>query len=353
MPSDRDLIRRLGADATVEQALNPGLARWRDPRALVAYATGRTLPGGRRVRVTAGGPVCAPDRLGEVARAFEADADREGQGVVWFGVEERLRRALPEHTALVIGAQPVWSPRRWPDVVASKASLRAQVHRAQNKGVAVARWERDRASPSPDLRRLLSEWLARRGMPSLHFLAEPDVLGHLGDREVFVAARGPEAVAYLLLAPVPARQGWLVEWIIRGEAAPNGTASLLLDAAFHHAIDTEAAVVSLGLVPLSSHAPLSASAPPRTVRALLAWMRAHAERFYGFRGLERFKAKFEPDAWEPVSLLTRRPAVTLGHLHAVADAFAGARSPEALVARALAKAAASEAQTAAAWLRSG
>lgn len=352
MPADPDraLVRRLGADATVEQALNPGLKRWRSPTSLVAFARGRMWPGGPIARVTAGGPVCEPDRLGATVRAFEDHAAGVGESVLWFGVCEPFVGAILDYTSLVVGAQPVWAPRRWPSILAGKASLRAQLYRARNKGVSVQRWSREQAAASRTLCALLTDWLAHRGMPPLHHLAEPDVLGALGDREVFVAHRGGTPVAYLLFAPVPARQGWLVEWIIQGEAAPNGTATLLLDAAFRHAIDAEADVVSLGLVPLSSYAPPSASAPPRHVRALLVWVRAHTERFYGFRGLERFKAKFQPDSWEPIHLATRAPRVGLRHLHAVADAFAGPRSPEAMVARAVAGAAATEARTLRQWL---
>lgn len=354
MPADPDraLVRRLGADATVEQALNPDLDRWRGHGALVAYARGREWPGGPVTRVTAGGPICEPDRLERTAQAFENHAAERGERVLWFGVGAELVGSLRRHTSLVVGAQPVWAPGRWPSILSGKASLRAQLNRARNKGASVERWIRERAAASGALRALLAEWLAHRGMPPLHHLAEPDVLGALGDREVFVAHRGGAPVAYLLLAPIPARRGWLVEWIIQGEAAPNGTATLLLDAAFHHAIGTEADVVTMGLVPLSSYAPLSASAPPRHVRALLAWVRAHAERFYGFRGLERFKAKFQPDVWEPIYLATRAPRVGLRHLHAVADVFAGARSPEALITRALGGAVGAEARALRRWLSS-
>lgn len=331
---------------TVEQTLNPGLVRWRPPGALVAYAVGRRFPGGPSVRVTAGGPVCAPARLGAVAAAFERDAAEVDEAVCWFGADDRVRKALSTHATLVIGAQPVWTPARWPRILASKASLRAQIYRAKNKGVEVGLWDRERAATSGALRAILADWLARRGLPPLHFLAEPDVLDALGDREVFVATRGGAPLAYLLLAPVPARDGYLVEWILRTRDAPNGTATVLLDAAFRTAAERGATFVSLGLVPLSTYAPLSEPPPPRAIRALLAWMRAHARRFYNFEGLEAFKAKFRPEAWEPVYLLTREPRVSLRLLHAVADAFSGPRSPEALVGRALLGAAAEEAQTA-------
>ena len=152
------------------------------------------------------------------------------------------------------------------------------------------------------------------------------------------------------MAPIPARDGVFVEWIIQAPEAPNGTASLLLDRAFR--IASGARVLTLGLVALSTFAPLSTPPPPLHIRALLAWMRAHARRFYNFEGLQRFKAKFQPEAWEPLYLLAPRETIGLPLLHAVADAFAGPhRSPEALIALALAKAAGDEVALAARSLR--
>jgi phosphatidylglycerol lysyltransferase len=220
--------------------------------------------------------------------------------------------------------------------------------RYPNKGVVVEAWPAERAAGSGALRDVLAEWLAGRGMPSLSFLADPHVLDAPLDRRVFVAGRGGTPVAYLVLAPIPARDGWHVEWVIRRPPSPNGTAALLLDAAARSV--AEADVLTLGLVPLSTHGPLSAPAPGRAVRALLAWTRAHARRFYSFEGLERFKAKFLPDAWEPLYLLTRGPA-GLGTFWAVADAFAGEQSPVGLVGRALAGAAADEVRAAVRGLR--
>lgn len=334
---DRALVLRHGWNATAAQALNPSLRRWRADGALVAYADARRWPAGPRVRVAAGEPICAPGELARVARAFEAD----GPPVLWFGASGRFAKALQPAADLVVGAQPVWAPPAWPGVLARTASLRAQVNRAANKGVRVREAEPVGAARE-QMEAVRRAWLATRGLPSLHFLVETDVLAAPGLRRFFVAEQASRLVAFLTLLPVPARSGHFVEWILRRPDAPNGTPALLLDAAFRAV--TGSRMLTLGMVPLSTHAPLSAAAPPLHVRALLAWVRAHARRFYDFEGLERFKGKFRPAAWEPLHLVATRGRVGLGELHAVADAFAGRRSPERLVARALASAVAEEAR---------
>jgi phosphatidylglycerol lysyltransferase len=67
-------------------------------------------------------------------------------------------------------------------------------------------------------------------------------------------------------------------------------------------------------------------------------MRAHGRRFYNFRGLEAFKASFEPADWEPLYVATREPRLTVTDLRAIAGVFGGG-SPERLIARAIATAA--------------
>lgn len=340
-----DALRRHGRVASAYQTLTPQFKRWADPDSacVVAYADARSLPLGPRTWVAAGEPIGPLADVAGAADRFEAAAREAGAGAFWFGVESPARLGVAR-TALVIGAQPVWEARSWEERMAQKASLRAQVNRARNKGVAAEEVEREAAASDPALRRILDGWIARRGMPPLAFLADPYSLDHLADRRVFVASQDGQAIAYLILGPIPARDGWHVEWIIRAPDAPNGTSALLLDAAFH-AVDPQS-LVTLGLVPLSSQAPASPQAPPLAVRALLAWTRAHARRFYNFEGLERFKGKFLPDAWEPIYLVTPRRRVSLATFYAVADAFAGRRSPARLVGRALADAVASEARTA-------
>ena len=339
----RRLVMAHGWNAAAYQILNPGLALWFAPhdQAVVGFVETGGGGGWRRTWVAAGAPVCEAAFLEEAARRFEHDAARRGARVTWFGADRRLREALlpsSTHSEMRLGAQPVWSPERWPQILASKASLRAQVNRARNKGVQVRLLPADEPAPGA-LRPVLADWLRTRPMPAMHFMVEPDTLGRLADRRVFVAERGGAPVAYLVASPVPARRGWLVEQIIQGKgglapSAPNGTATLLLDAAMRAAADSSAQYVTLGLSPLSHRAAADA-ADPFWLQALLGWVRLHGRRFYNFDGLETFKAKFMPDRWDPLSAITTEPEPSPLTLYAIAAAFAGRQTPAGLVARAV------------------
>lgn len=318
----RRLVLQYGWNTTAYQLLNPGMSYWFDPRgdALVGYVATQGY------HVVAGEPVCAPERLAQVTAAFEGVTHQAGRRICYMAAQDRMvmiqDTSLPV-AGLLLGAQPIWRPRHWADRLMRKASFRGQLARARNKQVSIDRWESERATNHAALRRCLHEWLQQRRMPPMHFLVEPDTLGQLRDREVFVAERHRQVIGFLIASPVPCRRGWLIEQIIRTRAAPNGTTELLLDYAMRHLAAIGADYVTLGLSPLSRRAGLAQTAQTGSVRLLLSGLRAYGQRFYNFEGLDAYKAKFLPEWWEPVYAISREQHISLRTLYAIAGAFGG------------------------------
>ncbi len=341
----RELILRYGWNATAYQILNPDILLWFTPdrTAVVGYV--RHF----KVRVAAGAPVCEASCLAEVVAAFEQDAAENGERVCWFAATTRLQNALAgtaSHDTLVIGAQPVWNPMHWADILRANGSLRAQLNRARNKGVGVSEWSQERASGNPDLQRCLDEWLAHHLLPTLHFLTEPVTLDRLTDRRIFVAEEQGIPLGFLIATPVPSRNGWLIEQFVRGSHAPNGTMELLVDGVMQTLAKEGGEYLTLGLAPLTQRAHIPSRPMRFWLRVTLAWARMHGQRFYNFEGLDAFKAKFKPEYWEPLFALSNEPRVSLRTLIAVAAAFSDA-SLLGTVARALGSAVRQEAR----WLK--
>lgn len=315
----RELVLEFGWNTTSYQILNPGFEFWfSDQHAAVV---GYVCAGGRRV--VGGSPVCARDELTDVAREFERMAGEAGERVVYFGAEERLDgiyHGSRTHSSILLGAQPVWRPVDWAPIVDGRASLRAQLNRARNKGVSVELWTCERAEHNPSLQRCLREWLGTHGLPPLHFLVEAQTLGDLRDRRVFVAVRDDEPVGFLVASPIAARNGWLTEQFVRGNGAPNGTAELMIDAAVRWMAEEGAEYVTLGLAPLSKRGG-EETEQSIWLRMAFRWVRAHGRRFYNFDGLDRFKNKFCPSRWEPVYAVANEPVFSIHSLYAIAAAF--------------------------------
>ena len=332
----RELVLQNGWNATAYQILNPGIAHWFSAAgdAVVGFARHS------RIRVVAGAPVCAPERLQEVVAEFAADARARGDRVCYFGAGARLEASMRgdgRHGTVGLGAQPSWDPRRWGAIIEHHASLRAQLHRARNKGVVVTRWNSERARNSPALERVLREWLQGLGLPPLHFLIETETIALTVDRRIFVAEREGAVVSYLVASPVPARCGWLIEQIVRGRGAPNGTSELLVDAAMRALAQDGSEYVTLGLAPLSKHSRYEGPEVPAWLALVLRWVRAHGRRFYDFDGLDRFKSKFRPEEWEEIIAIDDRAPFSPRALWAITGAFGGG-SPLTLLARTMARA---------------
>lgn len=331
----RELVLEYGWNSTAYQILNPGFELWFSK--LHPAVVGYVRAGGRWV--VGGAPVAADAKLRDVADEFERDAAAHHAGVVYFGAEERIEslyRGTTTHSAILLGAQPAWNPDQWTGIIASHASLRAQLNRARNKHVSVALWPSERAEHNPELKNLLKEWLGTRGLPPLHFLVEPETLGKLQDRRVFVATREDVPVGFLVASPIPARNGWLTEQFVRGHNAPNGTAEMMIDAAVCWVATQQADYVTLGLAPLSSRAGAMVS-QSFLIRLGFKWVRAHGRRFYNFAGLDTFKAKFCPDRWEAVYAISNEHRFSIRSLYAIASAFTQGR-PFRTVAHGLAQA---------------
>ncbi len=318
----RQLVLAHGWNSTSYQIINPGIRHWfaKTNEAVVGFVLCRG------VRVVAGAPVCAGKNLTEVAFDFENDAARTGERVCYFCAEARLESVYadsPHHTKVLLGAQPVWQPRNWANLVANHKSLRAQLNRARNKGVSVAEWSTEKARNNPALLECLRDWLGAKGLPPLHFLVEPDTLARLFDRRVFVAERGSDIFGFVLLSPVRQRNGWLFEQFIHRPGAPNGSVELMIDKAMRALAEDGYDYATLGLSPLSTRAQVAPFRNPLWLRILLAWMRKHGQRFYNFDGLDAFKAKLQPERWEPVFAVSNESRLSPRTLYAIASAFSG------------------------------
>jgi phosphatidylglycerol lysyltransferase len=320
----RRLILDFGRAATCWQVLHPDLSLWFSEAGdgAVGFVTFR------QVRVVAGEPVCKADRLAAICREFEQAAAVAGERVCYLAAERSLVERLGRGSGRVvvpIGAQPVWQPQALADGFKTDASLRYQLNRARNKGLAVSEWTAD-CGDHPGLRKCLDAWLKQKALPALGFMTDPYLLSQLESRRIWVAEKEGTPLGYTVLAPVPDRKGWLAEQIVRCHGAPNGTAESLVVAAALSVAADGSQFITLGTSPLSRRGERLSSRHPVWLRLTTGWMRAHGARFYNFRGLEHFKAKFRPQAWEPVYAVAAEPRLRMRTLYAVMGAFTG-RSP--------------------------
>lgn len=300
-----DLVLRHGWNATSFQTLEDGYRYFFHRDGCVAYVdTGRAW-------VAAGAPICAPERLPSVTRAFVDAARSASRRVCFFAVEERLLAPELGLEGVFIGEMPVWNPRTWDASVQARRSLREQLRRARAKGVRVRLVAPDELRRGPiraAIDALGQRWLDTHAMAPMGFLVSLEPFTFPEDRRCFVAEREGRVLGFAGVVPVPARGGWFIEDLVRDADAPNGTGEVLVDAVMRWAKDRECEWLTLGLAPLAGD-----------VSKPLAWFRSYGRALYDFEGLRAYKAKLSPVDWRPQYVAF---PVGQGLLPSVVDALA-------------------------------
>lgn len=290
------LVQRHGWNATSFQTLESGFSYFTRPSGCVAYVdTGFAW-------VAAGAPIAATDELGVVAEAFVEAAERAGRRACFFATEERFSEATAGAFRRVrIGSQPEWSPASWTQTLAERRSLREQLRRARAKGVRIR--EASAIELRDELTALVERWYATRSLAPMGFLVRVEPWTLPSERRCFVAEEHGRIVAFACVVPVPARNGWFVENLVRDPFAPNGTSELLVDVVMRWASERGSDWVTLGLAPLAGD-----------VAPCLRLCRDHLSFLYDFQGLLHYKQKLSPSRWSPIFLChpkTQNPVLTI------------------------------------------
>ncbi|MEZ5290979.1 MAG: DUF2156 domain-containing protein [Vicinamibacterales bacterium] len=307
----RSWLRRHGRDAVSFQALKLDAEWWVDapPPAGTGAAVAYRPSGLSWIAI--GTPLVPEGRRADAVQRFCRAARAHRRRPVFLGAEEIA--PFSGLRTLALGLQSVLKPSAWEATLRRWPKLREQVRRARAKGVTVRAVAPDELAPGAPLRaeveRLRREWLHSRAMEPLGFLVEVDPFYAADEHLYFAAYHQGRAVQFLSVVPIHARDGWLMEDMLRGTDAPNGTTELLI-AALMQRLGGDPAWVTPGLTPLAGPVPW-----------WLRLTRLVTVALYDFSGLLRFRSRLHPSAWTTVWLAWDRgpaPLVLLDVLGAFA-----------------------------------
>jgi len=180
----------------------------------------------------------------------------------------------------------------------------------------------------------------RRSAIGFEWLFTVDLFQHKEKKKYFAArdATG-KLIGFLAASPIPARDGWYLEDILRAKNAPNGTTDLLVVEVLNALKREGAKLATLGTAPMAMSAPINPQVDDSPL--LSKAMRLGAKClsvFYNFNGVRHFKTKFAPSWWESEYVLmspnlTAPPRVARAFVQAVVPA-----GPSTLIARQIGRA---------------
>ncbi len=320
------LIQEYGWNNTSFQTLEPFFEYWFDPSGPGVVAFYRAWG----TWVVAGAPICPLDRMVPCALAFAEAAKQAGYRVCFFGTAARFAQQISQHaTHVKIGEQPCWDPTQWQRDAQRTKLIGSQVRRAQRKGLTVRQvcpqvMSDIRSNERKQAEQVIIAWQQAHRMATMSFVVHLDAFSFASERRYFLAERqsadgDSQAVGFLSLIPIYARDGFFLEDLVRTPTAPNGTTEALIDAAMLSLADEGKTYATLGLSPLrNTHQ--SQYTQPRWAVVIFQISRRLFDPLYSFEGLAAFKAKLRPHQWEEI-YVTGIPRFNINMLIAVLMAF--------------------------------
>jgi phosphatidylglycerol lysyltransferase len=177
-----------------------------------------------------------------------------------------------------------------------------------------------------------SQWLrTQHGVEKGFSLGTWPLAQQFAQEQRLLALKGPDGLPHAFLTFVPiygAPGGWMLDLMRRLDDSPPGTMEYLLAVALLQFKEQSAAYISLGLSPLSDMTADEGGSAPDILERARSLVFENYNRLYNFKGLNRFKAKFQP-RWEARYLvypsLVALPRVLLALLkaHAGGTGIAG------------------------------
>jgi len=302
-PDPTDELLRLqssyGYNAHSLVSITPGAQTWTMPGIDGAIIYGKF----GRVWLAAGDPIGKPEDIKALTKGFMAAASGARRIAAFVPATESFARIGVETglSAIKIGAAPYFDLRHWQPRGNCAKKLRAGVNRALRGGVRVVLIESFDGELRKETVDLCLKWLStRRAEATFGWLLALDPFLNADRKKVFAARDEDNRLVGLLAAsPIPARDGWYLEDVLRVPDAPQGTADLLVFEALQQLKAAGATMATLGTAPLATEGVdgVSTRDHPVIERALsLASKRLSA--FYDFEGVRRFKGKFVASRWE-------------------------------------------------------
>ncbi|MFD2175909.1 bifunctional lysylphosphatidylglycerol flippase/synthetase MprF [Rhodobacter lacus] len=185
------------------------------------------------------------------------------------------------------------------------AGHRAAWNRGQREGLDFAMIPpEDVPAVMADLHRVSQAWLAQHAAREKRFSLGAFDPAYVAAQPVAVLRKAGEIIAFATVAVTETKAEATVDLMRFAPDAPDGTMDYLFLCLFEHLRAEGFARFNLGMAPLAG---LTRHELAPVWDHLGAVLFEHGERFYNFRGLRAFKAKFHP-RWEPRYLAVAGPA---------------------------------------------
>jgi len=254
------------------------------------------------VWLVTGEPLAKNDDLREITQEFISYARENRKLVVFLPTSERFARAVARKGFRIhkIATSPYFDLQNWNPKGNAAKGLRLGINRARRGGVSVEPVTDITTDFRREVTELCDKWLNERTAGiSFGWLFKLAPFQNAVVKRYFAARNTHGRLVGLLAAsPIPAREGWYLEDVLRNSEAPDGTADLLVFEALRSLAAEGAKIATLGTVPLSDIRADEITSKGYLLGHVLDLTRKNLKSIYNIEGLRCFKSKFVPSWWE-------------------------------------------------------
>jgi len=318
-----EMVNRYGYEHQSFVLLYGGMEVWRlhKPEAAVLY---RRVG---RVVVVGAAPLTARAHLREVIQRFLAHCRERNFDCLMLPLCNETAAVAREcgMGLLKIGESGYFKLPEWKPAGNRGKKVRAGVNQARKAGIVVERYDplsnRDKRTRA-EIEELCQAWINTREVDALGWLLELDPFKLAEYKRYFLArAANGHLEGMLACCPIPARNGWYLEDLIRRPGADRGVSELLIVEALRSFAAEGAELATLATSPLAGIEPAEVDPGFKFLARLLRLIYEHLDAFYHFKALHRFKAKFAPSFVEHEFVAIYPPRIRLRMALSVIGAF--------------------------------
>ncbi|KAI0737608.1 aspartyl-tRNA synthetase cytoplasmic [Daedaleopsis nitida] len=226
IPPLENLIARYG-DATNTSWTDPAWSVWRD-RATGA-AVGYIPQDG--FAVTFGNPLCAPEQIPRVVKAYLAFVHEEGLKPVWCCVDKSTERYLADELgwgAVIAVAEERINPTEV-DPAETDKTVRRKIHRAEREGVKIVEVGQEMdAQVRAQLEARCKEWEEGRKGTQIHLTGVRPFDDMQHRRYFYAVDKENKPCAMVVLAQLSPKHGFQIKWALEFPGAPLGAIEYIL-----------------------------------------------------------------------------------------------------------------------------
>lgn len=182
--------------------------------------------------VVYGDPLCAPEDLEQLSRAFHDFAQKQGWKIIYLTASEEFKKLTKNDlckTSIEYGHEIYQNPTSNRPVQKGEAArlLRKKVRHATTKGVSVHEYVTTDPVKEKAMEKVAADWLKSRKGTQLHIANVYLFSDRIGKRWFYAEKEG-EIIGTAVLNRLEHKKGWLLNHLMHPKDAPSGTSELLV-----------------------------------------------------------------------------------------------------------------------------